>query len=102
MISFQWDEGKNKENVRKHGIDFTDARGIFDHPMLVDIDSRKDYGETRYIGIGLLKNFVVVVVYTERNNDIIRIISSRRAAQHERERFTEHLRNQLGTSENDV
>jgi uncharacterized DUF497 family protein len=99
---FQWDEEKNKENIRKHNIDFTDANGIFDQPMLVDIDSRKDYGEIRYIGIGLLKNFVVVVVYTKRNNDIIRIISLRRAAQNERERFTEHLRDQLGTSENDV
>jgi uncharacterized DUF497 family protein len=101
-MHFEWDEEKNRENIRKRGIDFADAHGIFDQPMLVDIDRREDYGEIRYVGIGLLKNFVVVVVYTERNNDIIRIISLRRAAQHERERFKEYLRNELGTAENDV
>lgn len=43
--------------------------------MLVKIDNRKDYGEKRFVGIGLLKNLVVVIVFTEPNEQTIRIIS---------------------------
>lgn len=58
-MRFEWDEDKNDENVRKHGISFADAWMIFDAPMLADVDAREDYGETRFIGIGFLRNFVV-------------------------------------------
>lgn len=47
------------------------------------------------MGVGFLKNFVVVVVYTE-SEDVIRVISLRKALKHERARFEEALRNELG------
>ena len=94
-MRFEWDEEKNKENIRKHELDFTDAWEIFDAPMLANLDTREDYGEERWIGIGFLKNFVVVIVYTE-SYDVIRIISLRKALKHERTRFEEALRNELG------
>jgi uncharacterized DUF497 family protein len=100
-MNFEWDEEKNKENIRKHNLDFADAWEIFEAPMFVQADTRKDYGETRQIGIGFLKNLIVVIVFTERNNDIIRIISLRKALKYERERFEKTLRNELGTTGDD-
>jgi uncharacterized DUF497 family protein len=93
-VRFEWDEEKNKENIRKHELDFADAWEIFDAPILTNLDTREDYGEARWIGIGFLKNFVVVVVYAESEH-VIRIISLRKALKHERTRFEEALRNEL-------
>ena len=95
-MKFKWDEEKNTENIRKHGLDFADAWQIFDALMLTALDTREDYGEDRFIGLGFLKNFVVVVVYTESDEGTTRIISLRKALKHESERFEEALRNQLG------
>jgi hypothetical protein len=94
-VRFEWDEAKNKENVRKHELDFADAWEIFDAPMLTNLDPKEVYGEERWIGVGFLKNFVAVVIYTE-NEDLIRIISLRKALKHERTRFEEALGNELG------
>ena len=95
-MKFEWDDEKNKENIRKHGLDFTAAWQIFDAPMLTALDTKEEYGEDRFIGIGFLKNFVVVVVYTEPEEETIRIISLRKALKHERKQFEETLRNRLG------
>lgn len=94
-MRFEWDEEKNRENIRKHGLDFADAWEIFDAPLLTNLDGREDYGEERWIGIGFLRNFVLVVVYTD-TEDVIRIISLRKALKHERTRFEEALGNELG------
>lgn len=96
-MRFEWDEEKNEENIRKHELDFADAWEIFDAPMLTNLDNREDYGEERWVGIGFLKNFVVVVIYTEMG-DVIRIISMRKALKYERTRFEEALGNELGQS----
>jgi hypothetical protein len=95
-VKFEWDEEKNEENIRKHGVDFADAWEIFEAPMRVALDAGEDYGEDRLNGIGLLGNRVVVVVFAERGEDIIRIISLRKALKHERKKFEEALRDRLG------
>lgn len=97
-MRFEWDEQKNRANIRKHGLDFTDAWEIFTLPMLVAVDDRKDYDEDRWIGIGMLKSRIVVVVYTERDKNTIRIISLRKALTHERKRYEQTLRDRLGAS----
>jgi uncharacterized DUF497 family protein len=77
-MRFEWDENKRKENIRKHGFDFADAWKVFTAPMLTDLDEREDYGEDRWIGIGMLDARIVVAVFTEREEDdeeIIRMIS---------------------------
>ena len=96
-MQFEWDEEKNQANIHKHGLDFADAWEIFTAPMLTALDDRDDYGEDRWIGIGLLRARVVVVVYTERDEDTIRIISLRKALTHERASYEQTLRDQLGT-----
>jgi len=83
-------------NIEKHGLDFADAPEAFELPMLVALDIRRDYGEDRWIGLGLLGHHAVVVIYTYRSSDTIRIISMRKALQHEKLQYEEFLRNRLG------
>jgi uncharacterized DUF497 family protein len=92
---FEWNEKKNEENIRKHGLDFADAWEVFAGPSLTKLDTREAYGEDRWIGIGYLRGVVVVFVFTERGEDTIRIISLRKALKHERIRFEESIRDQL-------
>jgi len=94
-VNFEWDEEKNKENIRKHELDFADAWQIFDSPMLVDADNREVYEETRFIGFGFLKNCVVAIIFTERDEETIRVISLRKALKYEREYFEEYIANRL-------
>jgi uncharacterized protein len=90
-MQFEWDEAKNLENIRKHEIDFADVPKMFEGSMLIELDDRFDYGEDRWFGIGFLGSGVAVVVWTERQNDIIRIISARRANRYERQRLEQYL-----------
>ena len=95
-MTFEWDERKNKDNIRKHGFDFVEAWEIFELPMLTDIDSREVF-EQRMTGIGFLRQHIVVIIFVEGDDDTIRIISLRKALKHERKRLEEFLRNELGT-----
>ncbi|ACK66007.1 protein of unknown function DUF497 [Rippkaea orientalis PCC 8801] len=90
-MQFEWDEAKNLENIRKHEIDFADVPEMFEAPMLIELDDRSNYGEDRWFGIGFLGNGVAVVVWTERQKDVIRIISARRANRYERQRLEQYL-----------
>jgi uncharacterized DUF497 family protein len=86
-MRFDWDADKRVSNLAKHGVDFADVTVVFESRMLVIVDSRKDYGEIRYIGIGMSKGGEVTLVWTERD-DMIRLISARRA--HAKERALYH------------
>ncbi|MBM0741430.1 BrnT family toxin [Phormidium sp. CLA17] len=90
-MQFEWDEAKNLENILKHEIDFADVTTMFDSSMLIEPDDRFDYGKDRWFGIGFLGNGIAVVIWTERQGDVIRIISARRANRHERHKFEQYL-----------
>jgi uncharacterized protein len=90
-VYFEWDEHKNQENIRKHGLDFSDAWQIFAGPLFPELDLRSDYGEDRWSVIGLLGNRVVVVTLTLGSDEVLRVISLRKALRHERERFEEEI-----------
>jgi uncharacterized protein len=92
-MQFEWDDAKNQENIRKHKIDFADVSPMFESPMLIKPDDRSDYGEDRWFGVGFLHNNIAVVIWTERQNDVIRIISVRRANRHEQQRLEDYLSN---------
>ena len=49
-MQFEWDEAKNEANIRKHGIDFEDVIDMFNHPMMTLMDTRENYGESRWQG----------------------------------------------------
>jgi uncharacterized DUF497 family protein len=96
-MEIEWDDKKNAENIRKHGLDFVDAWQVFQHPVFVKPDDREEYGEDRWIGIGMMSNGIVVVfVFTERNQETIRMISMRKATKNERTRFEKAVKNELG------
>lgn len=65
-------------------------------PLLIEINGRGDYGETRYVGIGFLRSIIVATIFTEPNEETIRVVSLRKALKHEREQFEEYIANELG------
>ncbi len=86
-MKFEWDENKNKSNLKKQGIDFSDAQKVFnDEDNLIAPDLRKDYGESRWKIIGKVYGVIISVIYTIRN-EAIRIISARRASKKERKEY---------------
>ncbi len=97
-MNFEWDEGKNQINIAKHGLDLADAEELFNErlPFLVAPDTAEDYGEDRWIGIGVINGRVVVAVFTEKGHDVIRLISLRKANQEERRDYEEAVKNELG------
>jgi len=78
-----WDEAKNQANHGKHGLWLDDAWAVFEQPMVIAVDDRRDYGETRYAALGCLEDTIVYLVYVMRG-DVIRVISLRRANLKER------------------
>ena len=83
-MEFEWDKAKSRANVAKHGIDFETAKRIFEGPVLMRPDRRRDYGEARYISVGQVEAAVVVVVHTWRDGRV-RLISARPASRKERQ-----------------
>ena len=89
-MRFAWDDAKNAENLQHHRISFEVAVRIFDGLTLERWDGREEYGEDRWIAVGLVDNRTVAVVYTERG-DVIRPISARKATTDERKAYEDYL-----------
>ncbi len=81
-MKFEWDEAKRKSNIKKHGFDFVDADKVFDGATFTINDDRFDYEKNRYITLGMLEGIVVVITHLEEN-ELIRIISIRKATKNE-------------------
>jgi uncharacterized protein len=92
-MKYEWDAAKNTVNIEKHGIDFSEAHELFGGNRLIFLDARKDYGEERFITVGLISDRLIVAVYTQRQEEIIRIISIRKANSREKERYEKTVRN---------
>ena len=94
-MRFEWDERKNRANIRKHGFDFGDAEEMFSGALLIRPDTDEDYGEERWVGIGMIQGRVALVAFAERPQETIRIISLRKADHEEREQYEKALQNGL-------
>jgi uncharacterized DUF497 family protein len=81
-MRFTWHETKRQTNLQKHGLDFADAEKVFGSPLVLFEDKRKNYGEQRMIGIGLLDYLVVLIVHVESDEEI-HVISMRKADSNE-------------------
>lgn len=92
----QSQESKRESNIVKHGIDFADAPRLFSAPMRTVLDTRQDYGEDRFIGLGLLDNRVVAVAFTEPDENTIRVFSLRKALAHEKKQYEQYIRQNFG------
>jgi uncharacterized protein len=92
-MRFEWDEGKNRRNLAKHPVSFGTAQLVFDDPRIHVQEDRAVAGEERWQALGLIGGTVVVlVVHTYREEDgeeVIRIISARKAAAPERRAYDE-------------
>jgi uncharacterized DUF497 family protein len=87
-LRFVWDENKNRENLKRHGIDFSTAIFVFKDPNHIKIfDDVHSINEERWNIIGIVNDVVLFVVETEIADNIIRIISARKANRTEREKY---------------
>jgi len=88
-VRVEWDVDKNRENLEKHGISFEEASdlllGIADSMEVFDAAHSEE--EDRYIAIGPIVRGLIVVVFTERDEETVRIISAREATRRERRRY---------------
>lgn len=80
----EWDEDKRKKNLKNHRIDFADVAEVIVGRTITKRDDRFDYGEERFLTLGLLRGTVVVVVHTETDTHF-RVISVRKANRREQE-----------------
>lgn len=65
-LEFEWDDAKADENIRKHGVRFEEAVAAFRDNFAIDYFDDTDYGEDRFIHIGLSSGQLLTIVYTER------------------------------------
>ncbi len=91
-MDYEWDEAKRLSNLRKHSIDFTDVPAVFNGDIVTVEDDRANYGDQRFVTLGLLQGRVVAVVHLELEH-CIRIISARKATKYERKIYFEQLSN---------
>ena len=84
---FEWDDAKAEANFKKHKISFEDAAKAFADPFgFIEQDLTEDYGEDRFMTVGIVGGLLIAVIYTERG-DRVRIISARKANTHEQRAY---------------
>lgn len=88
FTGFEWDYEKAKSNQRKHGVGFEEAAQIFGSGILARHETHET--EDRYVAIGLAGTKTLVIVFTQRRENI-RIISARKATSSERRRYGSHF-----------
>jgi len=94
-MRFEWDDVKNRRNQKKHKISFDAAKLVFDDPQALSDLEREMEGEDRWQTVGVIGGSVIVVVaYTyreEADDEVIRIISARKASPSERRAYGEGI-----------
>ena len=92
-MKVEWDPTKDKANQRKHHVSFQEAAELFTsgRDFLEIFDTSHSELEDRFIAVGLIRRGVVLVVWTERDEDTVRIISARWATTSEQRLYRDHL-----------
>ncbi len=88
-LRFEWDEPKALSNLDKHGVTFDEAKTVFfdDYARLISDPDHSDT-EDRYILLGYSeKSRMLLVCHCYRDNEVIRIISARKAEKHEKRQY---------------
>ena len=86
-MEFEWDPVKARENVENHKIRFADATTVFDDDLAIHFPD-EDHDESRFLLLGMdAEGRVLVVIFTFRDEDVIRIISARKANKRERKQY---------------
>jgi uncharacterized DUF497 family protein len=87
-VRCEWDAAKADRNARKHGVRFEEAATVFSDPLGLIIEDESHLENARIIGESLAAR-ILLVVFIERDRDVVRSISARRATRHERRRYEE-------------
>ena len=92
-VKVVWDESKSRTNRKKHGVSFEEASALFHRgdDYLEIFDYAHSDEEDRFIAIGPIKKGLVLVVYTERDEDTVRLISARWATKREADLYRSHV-----------
>jgi uncharacterized DUF497 family protein len=93
-IEFTWDRGKAKRNLQKHGISFETAKQVFFDPHLVVVEDCEVDDEMRYQAIGYAGSDLLLVVHVDHSEDdqeIIHIVSARRATAYEQAAYSDQF-----------
>ncbi|HEY9140263.1 MAG TPA: BrnT family toxin [Bryobacteraceae bacterium] len=91
-MRFEWDEDKNRRNLAKHKVSFETASLVFDDPQVLSIQDRVVEGEERWQTVGMVSGAVLLVAHTYRDeagDEVIRLISARKAIARERRAYAE-------------
>ena len=91
-MEFIWSETKRAANIKFHGLDFLDARSVFEGVTFTFEDDRFAYGEQRFVTLGMLAGVPVSVVHTENEHEI-RVISFRKATKRESKIYFDEIQN---------
>jgi uncharacterized DUF497 family protein len=94
-MRFIWEERKSRRNLAKHKVSFETAMLVFDDPRAISCLDRIEHGEERWQTLGLAGGIVVLLVahtyYDEDGEEVIRIISARKATPHERKMYEQGI-----------
>ena len=89
-MQIEWDEAKRIGNLRKHGVDFADAVGALLDPNNLTREDDEARGEARFVTLGRgYSDRLLLVVWTERDEDVTRIVSARKASPSEMRAYEE-------------
>jgi uncharacterized protein len=94
-MRFEWDEDKNRGNIQKHKVSFETARSAFDDEQALSVMDRIVDGEERWQTLGTISGIVLIVAHTywdEDGEDVIRLISARKATPSERRAYAKNQR----------
>jgi uncharacterized protein len=90
-MRFEWDEAKNLSNQQKHDVSFETARDVFDDPLHRSVADRIEDGEQRWVTTGAIGGLVLLIVAHSWNDaggdEVVRIISARKATRMERRKY---------------
>jgi len=83
-VEFSWDEAKNASNQKKHGLSFEEARDLFTSDTYLEMfDDRHSEMEDRFLAVVLISRGLIVVAWTQSEEDAIHRISARFATKRE-------------------
>lgn len=98
-MRFEWDADKNRRNLAKHKISFETASLVFNDPQAVSLQDRVVEGEERWQTLGMVSDTVLIVAHTyrdEASDEVIRLISARKATACERRAYAESQQRSRG------
>ena len=92
-VSFEWNHGKGTANIKKHKVSFDEASTVFDDPLAAIFhDKNHSTDEVREIIIGHSKSArILLVCFTEKSKNLVRIFSTRVATKKERKDYEENF-----------